>query len=269
MQTASVRSVSLWILVGGLLLAPLAAAVDAEPSAEEKGLAIAREMKARDSGWGDSTATMEMLLYGRSGTPALREMRILTLEVEDDGDKSLIIFDTPRDVRGTAFLSFTHIDKPDDQWLYLPALKRVKRISSKNKTGSFMGSEFAYEDLNSFEVERYRYLWLRDEACGELVCYLVEMTPLDSYSGYSKQLFWIDQEHYRIQRVDYYDRRDTLAKTLELSEYTQYLDVWRALTQSILNHRNKRKSVIQMRDYEFRTGLTEADFTSNSLRRAR
>ena len=238
--------------------------------AEQKGLAIAKEAKQRNLGWGDSSSTLEMLLFSKKGKPALREMRILSLEVEGDGDKSLTIFDNPRDVQGTAFLSHTHVLKADDQWLYLPALKRVKRISSKNKTSPFMGSEFSYEDLNSFEVERFAYRWIKDEPCGEQNCFLVEMIPQDKYSGYSKQLVWMDQEHYRTHKVEFYDKRGKHLKTLELSGYALYLDkYWRPETQSIVNHKNNRRSVITMKNYQFQTGLKAADFTQNSLKRAR
>jgi len=98
---------------------------------EEKGLAIAREADRRDSGFGDFTADLNMTLRNKHGQESVREIRIRTLEVEGDGDKSLSIFDTPMDVKGTAFLTFSHKQGDDDQWLYLPALKRVKRISAK------------------------------------------------------------------------------------------------------------------------------------------
>ena len=124
---------------------------------EEKGLAIAIEADRRDEGFGDNIANLTMILRNRHGQQTSRVLRTRTLEQADDGDKSLIIFDNPGDVKGTAFLSFTHKEGPDDQWLYLPALKRVKRIASGNKSGPFMGSEFAYEDISSQEVEKYGY----------------------------------------------------------------------------------------------------------------
>ena len=110
---------------------------------QEKGLAIAVEADKRNTGWANSTTEMFMTLRNAQGQESKRRMRSKTLEVKNDGDKSLTIFDHPRDVKGTAFLSFTHATRPDDQWLYLPALRRVKRISSANKSGPFMGSEFA------------------------------------------------------------------------------------------------------------------------------
>ena len=131
--------------------------------AEQKGLSISLEVKKRDLGWEDSTADMVMLLRNKHGQESSRSIKIKSLEIADDGDKSLTIFNKPRDVKGTAFLSFSHPVAADDQWLFLPALKRVKRISSRNKSGPFMGSEFAFEDLSSFEVEKYSYKYLADE----------------------------------------------------------------------------------------------------------
>ena len=184
------------ILLSIVVLAiALASGAHAE-SSEEKGLAIAQEMDRRDRGWKDQRANLIMTLRNRRGQESRRALRINTLEVEGDGDgdKSLTIFDSPRDVKGTAFLSFTHATKPDDQWLYLPALKRVKRISSRNKSGSFMGSEFAYEDLSSQEVEKYRYKWLRDETLHGKETMVVEYYPEYENSGYTRQVVWIDSE---------------------------------------------------------------------------
>ena len=104
-------------------------------------------MDRRDNGFKDFKVDMEMILRNRHGQESKRVIRLKTLEDPGDGDKSMSIFDEPRDVKGTAFLSYTHKSGSDDQWLYLPALRRVKRIASDNKSGSFMGSEFAFEDI--------------------------------------------------------------------------------------------------------------------------
>lgn len=258
-----------------LITTLLAAQANAEAnfgdmSADQKGLAIAEQVKARDRGWNDSRAAMEMQLYRRDKLLATREMRIQALEVVDDGDKSLTIFDTPRDVQGTAFLTFTHVLEDDEQWLYLPALKRVKQISSKNKTSPFMGSEFSYEDLNSFEVPRYSYTWLRDEPCGDTTCFVILARSKDPYTGYSKETIWIDKDEYRPLKVKYYDKRQSLLKTLTLSDYRKYLDrFWRPGKQVMVNHQSGNRTVILMKDYQFNTGLTSEDFTRNSLMRAR
>jgi outer membrane lipoprotein-sorting protein len=239
---------------------------------EEKGRTIAEELDRRDLGFGDSAAELKMLLANRQGETSTRELRIQTLEVPERelGDKSLIIFDHPRDIEGTAFLSFTKILEPDDQWLYLPALKRVKRISSANKSGPFVGSEFAYEDMLSQEVDKYDYRWLRDEPCGELVCFVVERYPLYENSGYTRQVTWIDQQEYRVQKVDFYDRKDALLKTLTFSGYRQYLgQYWRADDWYMENHQTGKTTRLTFENWEFRAGLDDNDFDSNRLERLR
>ena len=134
------------------LVSSLLAATSFAETAEEKGLAIAKKQKDRDIGWGDSQSEMKMILRTPNGKENTRMIKIKSLEVQTDGDKSLMVFDEPKDVAGTAFLSFSHIDTPDDQWIFLPALKRVKRKASKKKSGSFMGSEFSYEDMSSLKL---------------------------------------------------------------------------------------------------------------------
>ena len=254
-----------------IMLLSLALAHDAHAqSPEEKGLAIVQEMDRRDRGWKDQRANLVMILRNRRGQESRRELRIRTLEVEGDGDKSLTLFDSPRDVKGTAFLSFTHATEPDDQWLYLPALKRVKRISSRNKSGSFMGSEFAYEDLSSQEVEKYSYKWLRDETLDGKPVSVVEYYPAYENSGYTRQVVWIDSEIRQVVRTEYYDRKDTPLKTLAIEGYRLYLDrYWRADTMHMVNHQNGKSTEIRWSDYEFDTGLTDRDFDRNALKRAR
>jgi outer membrane lipoprotein-sorting protein len=251
-----------------LLLSPLAATAQ---SPQEKGLAIAQEADKRDTGYGDFTADMQMILMNKRGQKSERKIRIRTLEVKDDGDKSLTIFDTPRDVKGTAFLNFTHKVGDDDQWLYLPALKRVKRISSRNKSGSFMGSEFAYEDISSQEVEKYTYKWIRDETYEGRECFVVEYYPVDKKnSGYTRQVTWLDKEEYRVWKVEYYDRKNSLLKTLTVRGYQQYLDrYWRSDEMFMINHHTGKSTRLIMSDYKFRTGLKDSDFNQNSLRRVR
>jgi len=242
----------------------------AAQTAEQRGLEIAVEADRRDTGFHDSQAAMRMILRNKRGDESTREIRVRTLEQLDDGDKSLTIFDKPADVRGTNFLTFTHKTGPDDQWLYLPALKRVKRISSRNKSGPFMGSEFAYEDLSSQEIEKYTYKYLRDEACGELQCFVIERIPVDRYSGYTRELAWLDQQEYRPQKIVFYDRKNAKLKTLVYSNYQQYLDkYWRAHDMFMENHQTGKSTRLVWEEYSFQSGLKERDFDRNSLKRVK
>ncbi|WP_293265741.1 outer membrane lipoprotein-sorting protein [Neptunomonas sp.] len=239
-------------------------------TAEEKGLAIAQQTKERDQGWSDMQAQMTMVLRNSQGQESVREIRLKSLEQEADGDKSLSIFDKPLDVKGTAFLSFSHPVGADDQWLYLPALKRVKRIASRNKSGPFMGSEFAYEDLTSFEVEKYTYKYLRDEPCGSEQCSVVEQYPVDKYSGYTRRVTWIDQSENRLHKIEFYDRKGSPLKTLTYVDYKQYLGKhWRADIMKMVNHQTRKDTDLIWSEYRFKEGLKNADFNKNSLKRAR
>jgi len=239
-------------------------------TAEEKGLAIITEADNRDKGWTDSSAAMKMVLKNRQGKESVREIRVTNLEMQNDGDKGLTVFDYPRDVKGTAFLSYSHSLVPDEQWIYLPALKRVKRISSSNKSGPFMGSEFAYEDISSFEIPKYSYLYLNDETLNGQDCYVVELKPQYKHSGYTKSIVWIDKAEYRLQRIDYYDRKDSLLKVQMFSDYKQYLgQYWRAHTQTMENKQNGKSTTLIWGEFQFQTGLTEKDFQKNDLKRQR
>ena len=239
-------------------------------TAEEKGLAIAVEADKRDQGWTDQATTLKMILRNRHGDESTREIHGKALEVKGDGDKSLIVFDTPRDVKGTAFLSYTHALKPDEQWLYLPALKRVKRISSSNKSGPFMGSEFAYEDISSQEVEKYKYKFIRDDKLDGRDVFVSEQYPQYKHSGYTKQLIWLDKEIFQPLKIEFYDRKGSLLKTLTQHDYKQYLNqYWRPARMEMVNHQTGKSTSLLWLSYKFKNGFSQRDFDRNSLKRAR
>ncbi len=264
------QSLSIAALLTALPLLITTPASAQDQSAQERGLAIATEAKVRDTGWGDSSASMIMVLKNKQGQESSRELRVKALELDNDGDKSLTVFDKPLDVKGTSFLSFSHIDTPDDQWLFLPALKRVKRISSRNKSGPFMGSEFAFEDLSSFEVDKYSYTYLNDETIDGMELYVIEQIPNDEFSGYTKRVAWLDKVHYRPFKIDFYDRKGSSLKTLTFSRYQQYLGkFWRAEESTMINHQSGKSTLLSYSDYKFNIGLKDSDFNKNTLKRAR
>jgi len=237
---------------------------------EQRGLAIAIEADKHDAGWMDWSANAQMILKNKQGQTSSRRMQMKALEQNTDGDKRIIFFDQPRDVKGTAFLVFTKKQGNDDQWLFLPALKRVKRISSKNQSGPFVGSEFAYEDLSSQEVEKYTYKYLRDEAVDGMRCYVLERTPVNPKSGYTRQVVWIDQDEYRTLKIDYFDRKQSLLKTLTATGFQSYgKDYWRADHFLMVNHQTGKSTELLWTDYQFTRGLKEREFTQTGLRNAR
>lgn len=237
---------------------------------EEKGLRIANEMDQQDSGFIDSVAQLTMELKNKQGDTSIRKVRLKTLEVTGDGDKSLSIFDTPRDIKGTAFLTFSHSKKPDEQWLYLPSLKRVKKISSRNKSGPFMGSEFAFEDMASQEVDKYTYKYLRNENINGIDCYVIDRIPTYKNSGYKRLTTWINKTDLRPEKILFFDRKNSELKTLIFSQYKKYLDrYWRADQMHMQNHQTGKSTTLSWKTFKFKTGLKTKDFTRNSLKRAR
>ena len=239
-------------------------------SAADKGLAIAKERKLRDMGWGDSSADMSMILRNAQGDEVERKMRLKSLEVVDDGDKGLTIFDQPLDVKGTAFLNFSHATKPDDQWMYLPKLSKVKRIRSRNKSGPFMGSEFAFEDMSSFEIAKYEFKYLRDETFEGQASFVLEQVPKDKDSGYSKQIIWVDKKHYRALKIEFYDRKGSLLKELINFDFTLYSDkYWRPMRVEMFNEQNGKSTELVTHQLTFNTGLSESDFNKGTLKNVR
>ncbi|MEL6867421.1 MAG: outer membrane lipoprotein-sorting protein [Bacteroidota bacterium] len=239
-------------------------------SIEDKGLEIARAADQADQGFESIEVTLTMNLKNANGQSSVRQMINKTLEQQNDGDKSMIIFNSPRDVKGTSMLTYTHREGPDDQWLFLPSIKRVKRISSNNKSGPFMGSEFAYEDLSSQEVEKYTYQFVKEESTNGDRRLLVERDPVDPKSGYKKQIVWYNADKgHRIEKIEFYDRKGALLKTLIYNQYEQYEGkFWRAAEMVMTNHQTNKETQLLFENYRFKVGFDDNDFSQNSLKRA-
>lgn len=236
----------------------------------DKGLQIARMMAAQQDGFGNYQVDMEMVLVDIGGRETIRRLRVSTREVQQDGDQSLAVFDAPADVKGTAFLSHTHINRADDQWLYLPALKRVKRISPANKTAPFMGSEFSYEDLTSYEVDNFTYQYIGEEKLDGMDCYILDRFPTSEFSGYSRQRVWVEKDRYLALKIEYYSKKNEKLKTLTSLKFNQYLNrFWFAHEMLMQNHISRKSSLLFWKNYQFRQPLREADFDPNSLPRIR
>ena len=236
---------------------------------EEQGAQIFAERERRDTGWQDLKVDLTMILRNALGEENRRELDIRELEVPADGDKLLVEFNTPKAIKGTALLSFGHKVGPDDQWLFLPALQRVKKIASVNKSGPFLGSEFAFEDLASQKIEKYTYKYIGPDRLDGVSCHVIERYPVDPYSGYTRQIVWLDADELRILQVHYFDRKDSHLKTLTLTGYKQYLSAyWRADRWSMTNLQTGKSTELLWGDYAFRVGLQdERDFSTNSLKR--
>ena len=242
----------------------LALPVAAAETPEEKGLRITLETDAKSSGYKGSSGEMEMLLVNAFGDQVTRKMTFRGTETAHDGDRSLIEFRAPADVKGTRMLTWSHKKDQDDQWLYLPSFKRVKRISARSRTGSFMGSEFAYEDLGSQEVEKYTYKWLEDAEVDGRKAWVIERKPVGK-SGYSRQVSWVDHEYAGPLKIDFYDRKGELLKTMTFSEYKQLDRWWRVHRIDVVNHQTRKKSTLTWTNQKLGQSFEDDAFDAESL----
>ena len=213
-------------------------------------------------GFIDSKSISSMELINANNVHSNRKMKMSRLE-GSEGDRSMIVFEAPSDIKGTALLTYEHFDKDDDQWIYLPALKRIKRIASKNKSGSFMGSEFSYEDLSSQKRFKYSY---DDEVKEKDGMYISSRVPKDKHSGYSKQVVYVDAKTFLVQKVEYYDRKKELLKRALFKEYKRIKGIWRFGSIEMKNLQTKKSTIIVTSNETLKNGLKKKDFTKRYLK---
>jgi len=149
-------------------------------------------------------------------------------------------------------------------------LKRVKRIASSNKSGPFVGSEFAFEDFTAIELNKFDYRYIGTENIDGMTHDVLERLPRYENSGYSKQMAWVDQDVFQIRKVEFYDRRGDLLKVLELGDYRQYDNgIWRAHKLSMENVQTNKQTDLVYQDYAFNVGISDKDFVKGRLSRLR
>ena len=196
------------------------------------------------SGYKSSISQTTMILKNAQGVENIRKLDIKKLE-NKNGDKSLLTFLYPNDIKNTKLLSFEVIGADDKQWLYLPAIKRVKRISARNKSGSFMASEFSYEDISSQNYKNYSYSGKAKEVEVDGIKYFkIIRTPIDKNSGYSKQILFIDKKEYLPRFGEYFDKQNRLLKKISFSNYKKIDNIYRVNKIVIKNVQNKKSSIL-------------------------
>ena len=253
------------MLLALFIISPLVIATESN-----RGLEIAKETENRSKGFIDLQAKLKMVITNRSGKSFERVLRVRILENENGGgNKTMNLIDSPKDLLGSVLLTHNHINKLDNQWLYLPSLKRVKRINSRNKSGPFLSSEFAYEDMTIQNADEYTYKYINQKSCGNTEsCFMIERYPKDKYSGYTSQTVWIDSKEYRIYKIDYYDKKGQLLKTLSFQEYSLFDNkFWHPKFMHMINHVTNKKTSLIWTDYKFNSNLNKNDFNYASLKR--
>lgn len=256
-------------MVAGLMLACVVTVSAGQSPDDERGRQLAADAYRQLTGYGDATARLTIIVGNGRDEERRRSVRWRSIEPRGGGERTLVVFEEPRDVRGTALLTVTRPGAEDEQWLYLPAMNRVKRIASHSRSGSFMGTEFSYEDIALPDVGRYRHRWIGEDSLEGVAAWRVERLALDPASQYGRQVVWIDRDHHRLLRIDFFDRNDQPLKTLRFVGYRLYGErYWRPDELRMVNHRTGATTVIEWRDYRFRMGLAERDFDPAVLARS-
>lgn len=253
-----------WLLtlLGVALFTPSVALAQ---SPEERGLEIAKKERAARRGFVTETADLEMTLIDANGATTSRKMSTMSVEQEGDGDRSRLEVTWPADVQGTRLLTWTHEDKQDDQWLYLPAVSMVKRIAGGNKSASFMGSEFAFEDFASFEVDKFTYKFLAEEEFEGRPTWKYERYPTDPTSGYKRQVIWSDQEYLGAVKIEYYDRKDELLKVGHYRQFRAQNGFWAPEEIHVKNVQTNKESKLSVTNRRVGEELDPNLFLSHAL----
>lgn len=232
----------------------------------QSGEEVAKKAYEKISGYHSSISKTTMIIKNAQGDENLRKLEMKKLEAKS-GDKSLLVFLYPNDLKNTKLLSFEEIGSDDKQWLFLPAIKRVKRISSRNKSGSFMASEFSYEDISSQNYKNYNYPEHVQIVTKDGVEYFkVLRLPKDKHSGYSKQIVYFDTKMYLARFGNYFDKEGRLLKKISFQNYVVMGGVYRVHKIVIKNVQNKKESILTWDSDVIHAGLSKKDFSKRVLR---
>ncbi|OIQ16714.1 MAG: hypothetical protein BM556_13705 [Bacteriovorax sp. MedPE-SWde] len=234
----------------------------------EKGLVIAKKMEAANNGYVGETSTMRLVLIDSSGKQIEREMEGNTSELKNV-DKTIMKFQKPADVKGTKLLTWAHKNKDDDQWLYLPSLRRVKRINSRSRGSSFMGSEFSYEDLGSQSIDKYTFNLKGTKKVDSMDTWVLERVSKNK-SSYSKVIMYVSKKYLAAVKSEYYNKRKELLKVAIFSEFKKYTVKKKSFYRSnkifMTNIQNKKKSIFTWENRKIGMKLSSRKFNKNSLK---
>jgi len=244
-----------------ILLTTLTASLFAISSEE-----VARRSYQVISGYQSSFSKTTMILKNAQGVENVRKLEMKKIEGQN-GDKSLLTFLYPEDLKGTKLLSFEMIGSDDKQWLYLPSLKRVKRISSHNKSGSFMASEFSYEDISSQNYKNYKYSGQAKEVISNgRHFYKVTRIPRDANSGYSKQIVWIEKNSFLARYGEYYDKQNRLLKKINFLQYRVINGIQRVVHMEIKNVQNGKSSSLRWDEDRINAKISSGELSNRALK---
>jgi outer membrane lipoprotein-sorting protein len=250
-----------WTLVMASTLAFQAAA--AEPSGEE---IIKQSLDNYYYGGKDQRVQVDMKLINAQGSTRERSLTMLRLNVGNSGDqKYYIFFHSPADVKGTAFLVWKYPRAEDDRWIYIPAIKLVKRIAADDTRSSFVGSDFTYEDVSGRDVTDETHQLLKREDLNGRPTFLIESKP-KAPMDYTRRVVWVDSERWLPLKEEYYDNQDQLMRTFSADKVEQINSVWTVTERTMKNIKSSHRTEVRLSNVEYDVGLSEDIFTERYLR---
>ncbi|MGQ9618391.1 MAG: outer membrane lipoprotein-sorting protein [Candidatus Aminicenantia bacterium] len=221
--------------------------------------------------WNDMTAELYLTIIDARGGKREREIKSFMKKYTKDETKMLMYFVKPADVKGTSFLIVEHKDRDDDRYLYIPALRRVKRILSSGKGGSFMASDFSFYDIGKPKLDDFKYNLASEEKVNGIDSYVIECIPstseLEKDTGYSKIVRWVRKDNFMIIKADYYSREGKKSKTLDVEKIEEIEKVLFTTIMTMKDVVSKRTSRMEFRNIKVNIGLKDSIFSETSLDR--
>jgi len=236
-------------------------------AAEITGLEIIENVYNRKTGE-DQTADITMSLINSRGDERVREIKQF-LKDFGEMEKKIMFFTAPADVYNTSFMNWSYEEqgKDDDQWIYLPALKRVKRISSDSKSDYFMGSDFTYDDLGDRQPNADTHKLLREEEINGEMCFVVESIPKEEGYMYSKTIIWIVKDKWIGKKKEFYDEDGDLLKTLTIKESAKIKEYLVITLSEMHNVQSDHKTIMKLENVKLDSGISDRKFTERMMKR--
>ncbi len=216
----------------------------------------------------DMTSNLTMTLINKSGKERIRKIKQFTKDM-GEMEKSIMFFQSPADVKNTSFMNWSYDDesKNDDQWIYLPALKKTKRISSDSKSDYFMGSDFTYDDLGDRKLDDDTHKLIGEEIIDGVDYYIVESISKDEDYIYSKTITWIRKDKFIGLKKEFYDEDEDLLKILHIKRFEEISGFLVITNSEMQNVQKNHKTMMVLSDININTGISDSKFTERIMMR--
>ncbi len=230
------------------------------------GREIVEKVYNRETG-DDQTSILTMTLSNANGSQRVRKIKQFT-KIVGNAEKSIMFFQSPADVKNTSFMNWSYDDgKADDQWIYLPAIKKTKRISSDSKNDYFMGSDFTYDDLGDRKLDADDHALLREEKMNGKDCYVIESISKDEEYMYTKTITWIDKSNFIGVKKEFYDEDEDLLKVLTIKEYQEISGLLIISNSEMKNVQRNHTTSIVLSDIKINTNIPASTFSERMMMR--